>query len=99
MVNNSDSLNANTSEENGMLDDSLDVSSRLNTSEAASQTDEISIGSPPSYYDSASTDSKSTYTALLLRTKYPEELDCEKLAETLVQQLAPTDRLNHILGN
>lgn len=77
---------------------SNDVSSRLNVSEAASQTDEGSLGNLPPYCDSASTDSKSTYTALLLRTKYPEELDCEKLAEALAQQLAPTDRLHNILG-
>lgn len=87
-------------DENDSLADSLDASSShlLSTSDAASQTDEGSLGSLPPYCDSASLDSKSTYTALLLRTKYPEELDCEKLAECLVQQLAPTDRLHNILG-
>lgn len=87
-------------DENDSLADSLEASSSLllSTSDAASQTDEGSLGSLPPYCDSASLDSKSTYTALLLRTKYPEELDCEKLAECLVQQLAPTDRLHNILG-
>lgn len=79
-------------------DDSSSVSSRLTTSEAASQTDDGSQGTLPPYCDSASNDSKTTFTALLLRTKYPEELDCEQLAESLVQQLAPTDRLHNILG-
>lgn len=93
----STSIESNVSAHTALTDDSTS-SSRLNTSETASQTDDDSLGTLPPYCDSATIDSKTTYTALLLRTKYPEELDCEKLTESLVQQLAPTDRLHNILG-
>lgn len=37
-------------------------------------------------------------TIIVRRTKFTDDFDCEKLTETLVEQLSPNDRLRHILG-
>lgn len=80
------------------LSDATESTAKLNetfTSEVGSQTDEIILDSLNS---SLSLNDLPGSIGLSTRAKCAEEIDCEKLADLLIQKLAPTDRLRNILG-
>lgn len=71
------------------------------TSEVGMQTDESMLDSPPSAPDAPidTRPPKFERTVIVKRSKFADDFDCEKLTETLVEQLSPNDRLRHILGS
>lgn len=90
-------------DDNSQLADDL-MAIKLNettTSEVGSQTDESISDDNDGFMltnGNESNGSISTKTEIVNRTKFTDEFDCKKLTESLVELLAPNDRLRNILG-